>query len=52
MPGVRFTMTQDKALIAAILTLPVAKIAAAILFIQIRRFPDRDKVVQYLQGLS
>ncbi len=52
MPGIRFTTAQDRALFAALLALPVAKIAAAILFLQLRRLPDRDKLVQYLQGLS
>jgi hypothetical protein len=51
MPQTEYTNAQDKALFAQILQLPVQRIAAAILFILIRRDPHRVAIVQYLTGL-
>jgi hypothetical protein len=45
MRGVQFTPAQDRALFAAILALPVQRIACAILFLSLWKLPDRDRIV-------
>lgn len=51
MPPTSFTLQQDKALLAHILQLPAQRVAAVILFILIRKSPDRDAIVTYVLGL-
>lgn len=51
MPNATFTPAQDKALLAAILTIPAQRVAAAILFLMIRSMHDRVQLVQYLASL-
>lgn len=51
MPPAFFTQAQDKALIAQIIALPAQRIAAALLFLTIRKMHDRVAIVQYIAGL-